>query len=439
MQMTRRKFPSPLYACLLALSAMACGSDAAPSKGPGVSALSANPSAQGGSGATLDSIPSAPVEGQAAPAEASNPVSLSPANAAPADTPGAPEMPSSGDVAAESGADSGAAEGTDPTAAPLETIHYFGRWNRLADRAITVNTGSHVVARFTGTSVSARFDVTLNQAPNPTLTWRIDADEWQEGELAATLPLGTGLAAGTHEVTLMARGLNESQARWTPPLVSSLTFLGFDVAEGALEPSPRPVRPKIEFLGDSITQGVNLWPGRPGMDTPCWRQDGRLAYPSQTAQALGAEWRQVGFGRQGLLIGGNGGVPTANGAFNFIYQGIPRDEWQPDLVTINQGTNDGGAPAANFRTAYTQFVTTVRAAYPDAKIAAMRPFNGAHAAEIQAEVTARNAAGDALVHYIDTTGWLVAADFTDGLHPNAQGSQKATAALVTAIMTIGLP
>jgi len=360
------------------------------------------------------------------------------------DTAGAPELRSAADATAEPGAAPDAAGGTDvadgtDATAVLETIHYYGRWNHLADRAITVNTGSHVVARFTGTGVSARFDVTLNQTPNPTLTWRIDADEWQEGELAATLPLGTGLAAGTHEVTLMVRGLNEFQARWTPPLVSSLTFLGFDVTDGALEVSPRPVRPKIELLGDSITQGVNLWPSRPGMDTPCWRQDGRLAYASQTAQALGAEWRQVGFGRQGLLIGGNGGVPTANDAFNFIYQGVPRDAWQPDLVTINQGTNDGGAAAADFRAAYTAFVTTIRAAYPDAKIAAMRPFNGAHAAEIQAEVTARNAAGDARVYYIDTTGWLVAADFTDGLHPNAQGSQKATAALVPAIMTIGLP
>ena len=355
------------------------------------------------------------------------------------DTAGTPVLRSPANGAAESAAPPGAAESTETSTAALETNHYYGRWNRLADRAITVNTGSHVVARFTGTSVSARFDVALNQAPNPTLTWRIDEEDWQEGELAATLPLGTGLAPGTHEVTLMVRGLNEFQARWTAPLVSSLTFLGFDVADGTLEMSPRPVRPKIELLGDSITQGVNLWPSRPGMDTPCWTQDGRLAYASQTAQALGAEWRQVGFGRQGLLVGGNGGVPTANDAFNFIYAGVPRDDWQPDLVTINQGTNDGGAPAASFRTAYTQFVTTIRTAYPGAKIAAMRPFNGAHAAEIQAEVAARNAAGDARVYYIDTTGWLVAADFTDGLHPNAQGSAKATASLVTALRTLGLP
>ena len=52
------------------------------------------------------------------------------------------------------------------------------------DRAITVNTGSHVVATFSGTAVSARFDVSLNQTPNPTLAWRIDGGAWQEGEVA---------------------------------------------------------------------------------------------------------------------------------------------------------------------------------------------------------------------------------------------------------------
>lgn len=40
---------------------------------------------------------------------------------------------------------------------------------------------------------------------------------------------------------------------------------------------------------------------------------------------------------------------------------------------------------------------------------------------------------------LDTTGWLVApADFTDTLHPNAQGSAKAATALSAALTTIGL-
>jgi len=84
MQMTRQKFRSPVYAYVLALSAMACGSDPAPSTGPGVGALNANDSTQGGSGTAPDSIPGAAAQGQADPEGGSTPVSLSPGSAAPA-------------------------------------------------------------------------------------------------------------------------------------------------------------------------------------------------------------------------------------------------------------------------------------------------------------------------------------------------------------------
>jgi lysophospholipase L1-like esterase len=338
---------------------------------------------------------------------------------------------------AEAGVGAGASDAGD--GGIDELIHYYGRWNKLADRAITVNTGSHVVSQFSGTAIAARFDVTVNQAPNPTLVWRIDQGTWQEGELAATLPLGTGLTSGTHEVTLMVRGLNETQNRWSPPLVSSITFLGFDVTGGALQSSPRPARARIEFLGDSITEGINTWTSVNGLTTPCWRDDGRLAFSSQTAQLLGAEWRQVGFGRQGLLIVGNGGVPVAAQSFNFIYLSVPRDAWQPDMVVINEGTNDGTSAANVFQPAYAAYLSTIRAGYPNAKLVAMRPFNGSEAAPIQAAVQARNAGGDARVYYVDTTGWLVAADFTDGLHPNSGGATKAAQALMQVIRTIGLP
>jgi lysophospholipase L1-like esterase len=302
-----------------------------------------------------------------------------------------------------------------------------------------VNTGSHVVAQFSGTAISAKFDTSINQAPLPTLAWRIDQGTWQEGDVAATLSLGKGLATGTHEVTLMVRGLNENASRWTPPLVSSITFLGFEVTGGAIEPSSRPARTKIEFLGDSITEGINIFSGHNGQSTGPWNADGRRAYASQTAQLLSAEWRQVGFGRLGILIGGNGGVPVANDAFNWIYKDVARDDWQADWVVVNQGTNDGSASAASFQPAYATYLGTIRAGYPGAKIAAMRPFGGAHANEIKAVVTSRQTAGDSRVYYVDTTGWLGNGDFTDGVHPNEQGSQKAAAALVTALKAIGFP
>ena len=343
---------------------------------------------------------------------------------------GAGSTAGGGTVGAAGMAGSGGAE--------TELIHYYGRWNRLTDRAITVNTGSHVVATFTGTALNARFDVSLIQAPNPTLAFRIDSGDWQEAEVAATLPLGSGLSSATHQVTLMVRGFNEFQSRWNPPLTSSITFLGLDVTGGALQPSARPVRPKIEFLGDSITEGLYIWTTHNGQTTVPWRADARISWASQTAQSLSAEWRQVGFGGQGLLKGGSSNVPPANDAFNWIYQGVPRDAWQPDLVVINQGTNDGGASATDFRAAYTTFIGTVRTAYMSAKIAALRPYNGAHSAEIQAEVNARKAAGDTRIFFVDTAGWLGNGDFTDGTHPNDQGSTKAATALTAAIRSLGL-
>jgi lysophospholipase L1-like esterase len=57
-------------------------------------------------------------------------------------------------------------------------------------------------------------------------------------------------------------------------------------------------------------------------------------------------------------------------------------------------------------------------------ILALRPFNGAHAEDIQAEVAARTSTGDANVVYVDTTGWLEKSDFTDGVHPNAAAGPK---------------
>ena len=52
------------------------------------------------------------------------------------------------------------------------------------------------------------------------------------------------------------------------------------------------------------------------------------------------------------------------------------------------------------------------------------------AAETQAAVTTRTGAGDAKVHYVDTTGWLVSADYTDGTHPSDASHVKITSMLM---------
>ena len=82
-----------------------------------------------------------------------------------------------------------AAVSTAPSSAPslskMDEVRFFGRWDLSApDRALTVNTGSYILAQFSGTSIAAAFNVTSNKAPFPTIAWRIDGNDWQESEIS---------------------------------------------------------------------------------------------------------------------------------------------------------------------------------------------------------------------------------------------------------------
>jgi hypothetical protein len=316
-------------------------------------------------------------------------------------------------------------------------LRLFGRWDlRQPGRALTVNTGSYILARFNGPAVNARFDLSLNKPDIPTVAWRIDNGDWQVAQINPLLKLADGLAAGPHTLWLMVRGIDEHENRWTDPLIGSVTFLGLDLPGGQLmAPLDEWDHPKlkIEFLGDSITEGVLVQPPRPGLDPWKTATDALDSHACQTAMSLGAMWRQVGFGATGLVHKGSGGAPGALTTLNFFHDGCPRDDWQPDLVVVNQGSNDRRMPPEQYHPLYVKYLQMIRAAYPQAKIAAVRPFNGAQQVAIKQSVDELQAAGDSKVFYIDTTGWYVGP-----LHPNAEASKGIAAKLSDALTNTGL-
>jgi lysophospholipase L1-like esterase len=142
--------------------------------------------------------------------------------------------------------------------------------------------------------------------------------------------------------------------------------------------------------------------------------------------SVGAEPRVVGFGRLGLTINGNGGVPPAIYSFPFIYADAPIDALpRPDVVVINMGANDDRASQDVFLPLYRQYLRVVRGAYPDARILCLRPFNGAQEAAIRAAVIQ---SGDAWITYVDTTGWIQPEKHysaAGGIHPNLDGNKAA--------------
>ena len=147
----------------------------------------------------------------------------------------------------------------------------------------------------------------------------------------------------------------------------------------------------IEFVGDSITCGY-------GIDDPdkdhhfvTATEDVTKAYAYRTAQALGADHSMVSFSGYGIISGYTNAEKVSAQTVPQYYTKLgyswsqnvsftPSDiEWdfskrQPDLIVVNLGTNDDSYTQSDpekqqeSSDAYVEFLKTIRANNPDAKI-----------------------------------------------------------------------
>ena len=343
----------------------------------------------------------------------------------------------------------GAAAAADATAVPRvpgyvraddAAVGYMGRWDRQPSAATTVNSGASILFRFRGSSLKGLFQTTTAASQiyvtidgGEKKLYTVDAPEIDFAP--------TALPAGDHVVEIETKDVAQNVNRWVPPLAAALVFTGFNVGSGEALPiapaltgrwSPNALR--IEFFGDSITQGIRAI----SMATDPSGTDGTRTYSYLTALALNANITQVGFGAQGVTRGGGGGVPAAGESFYYNFAGSMTDPraQAPDIVVINQGTNDGGVSASAFEPMYLACLTRIRRAYPNALIAAMRPFNGSQDAAVYSAVERMR---DPRIIYIDTDGWLEltnSPDYTEqptGLHPSLAGHAKAAKLLTEAL------
>jgi lysophospholipase L1-like esterase len=324
-------------------------------------------------------------------------------------------------------------------------LQYWGRWDQrtaATTGAATVNTGSTIIARFQGTQLTLHFTTTQYSHQFPTLWLQVDEGEWKVVRPAEELRISPApLPTGTHVVRLVVKGFREWENRWDTPVVGSVVFRGVTPDDGTqlLQAPERPAK-LVEFLGDSITEGVlvlNTGP-RETWTREKWPEfsDGRRSWSHQSALLAGAEPRTVGFGRLGLSINANGGVPPALHSFPFVYSGAPIDQIRlPDAVVINMGTNDGQRVSGEvFGPLYRAYLETIRKTYPLAQILCLRPFNGAHATAIEGVVRELR---DSKIRYVDTTGWIDPEKHTtDKVHLNLEGNHVAAEKVAAILKTV---
>jgi len=295
-------------------------------------------------------------------------------------------------------------------------IKYFGRWDLSSDsRHISYWGGAYIRVAFTGTTLQMKVGGTNNYYAS------IDGASF----------IKVSNASGTVNLTPapLTRGSHVAVVSGGKDYGYEFSFEGFVLDAGATTTAPPVHSSVIEFIGDSITSGYT--------DTLADISD----YAWMSAEKLNAEHTQIAY--PGIALVTNYGLNSDKTGMDQDYFKLkplgystnpdwPASAYMPALVVINLGTNDRSTnvPSATFQTSYTTLLASLRTRFPAAEVFALRCFNGSLATETQMAVTARMTAGDDKVHYVDTTGWLNASDYTDGTHPSDAGHVKITGLLL---------
>ena len=353
----------------------------------------------------------------------------------------------SGPRASSSGAEAGPAtdaalpadSGAQPEAGPvLSTVHFVGRFDlRDAEGPRFEWAGTGLIARFQGTGISIRL---RGVASSHQFTVVIDGTTITRLVLTApeaTYMLAEGLPVGEHVVEVHRR---------TEALFGPTQFLGFTVAGGQLVPSAAPAARHVEVIGDSITNGY----GNEGASAACGfsaeTENEYVAFGARTARALGATHTAIAWSGRGLRVNYNDDAyPTVPTLFERTLATEETQPWDfsritPDVVVVYLGTNDTWSapdPGVEFTTAYVAFLGRIRSVYPAAQIfVAAAPERQGVVTRAGAAVEARNANGDAAVHFFQFDPYDSALGIGCDYHPSAASHAVMAEKLSAAIRAI---
>lgn len=293
----------------------------------------------------------------------------------------------------------------------LKIAKRTGRWavkQGDAEQVLyTTNLGSYL--RY---QVSGSHQLILNVAnhhsalgPGQVYAIRIDSNHWRrfparQGKII--LPL----TPETHTIEIMAAGNTDLDAVWTGDQGFAIRSLAVD-STGTLQAAP--LRPVIDFIGDSITAGCWVAGRHAAAD---YRPESN--YAATCADLVNADSVRIAYSAGGVLRPATGGVPVASEFLRRVDHNTPWTPNQPQLVIINLGVNDRRFPVEQFVTAYDRFINQVMTTFPDAPLALMVPFSQ----HFKDEITIIGHRHQLPV--INTANWCPS--YTDGLHPDQAGT-----------------
>ena len=248
-------------------------------------------------------------------------------------------------------------------------IQYFGRIdfsNKLKPRFWSA--GVYIVAKFKGSAC----EVLLNDEVK-------DGNTHNYIEVAVDdQPTYRIQTTGKTNVIRVAEGLPNTEhtviiCKDTESGIGYLEFTGIR-CEQLLSPPAKPTR-KIEYIGDSITTGTGIDIAESPCNTGAWydQHNAYRSYGPITSRALNAQWQLTAVAGIGLIhscCNMDIVMPDVFDKTLLRDNKLPWDfrRYQPDVVTICLGQNDGVQDSTLFCSTYVKFIQTARKKYPKADI-----------------------------------------------------------------------
>lgn len=327
-------------------------------------------------------------------------------------------------------------------------LQYMGRVSLSQPDVARFNfPGTTIQARFTGTSLrmwcrplTGYFMAQVDGAKPFKVGFNAERD--------SVATIATALPEGEHSVKLMyvIEGLFRQPE-----------FKGLVLDEGArLLPSPALPERKIEFIGNSITCGYGVESIEMTDPFEDETENHWLTYANIVSDSLQAQHTSIS--RSGIGMYRNYGGPTegtpenmpwqyAYTLFNDHSEAWDFSRYQPQLVCINLGTNDLSTPGYSlerYEQAYRQFLATVRAKYPEARIVLLTgPMLGEKENNMEKEILDRickdvnkkgtdgkTKKGDKQVYRFDFTPQTGSLGYGASWHPSLQQHQQMAAELL---------
>lgn len=308
-------------------------------------------------------------------------------------------------------------------------VRLSGRWDtREENYAVSTTPGAYIEIAFRGNMAVLVFDVETNEQPYPHLWISVDGGAKVEAPLDTYLRIcAQGKPEENHVAKIIYKGGVERHHRWYQPLVGKITFVGADLEQPGELPEDR--RKTIEFVGDSITEGVLIDAGysayQENQHNRVYMDDACATYAWLTAEALGLRPIVMGYGAVGVTKSGQGAVPKAAKAYPYCYDGCPISHPSADFILINHGANDSRSPVEQYLEEYEGLLEVIREKNPSSQLIVLSAFCGVYPSQLEKMVEDYNQRHDDHVFFINSTGWIP----KEPLHPLRDGHQIVAARL----------